>query len=196
MSQYLLETLFIVLCVCHEREYFRLLLHFNHIRVLKFEFSDPCSSLGGNLKPLTLSQNLIGSFLAEIPYAALTQTFRDAIEVAQYFGINYIWIDSLCTIQDDSNDWSIESVKMSDVYGNSHLNIEATSAPDGSHGLFQVGKENRNLSFHTRPFNAGQREVSYHFVPNDMYGQPMLDAPLNKRGWVVQEDCFHNEPYI
>ncbi|PQE30002.1 heterokaryon incompatibility protein [Rutstroemia sp. NJR-2017a WRK4] len=139
----------------------------------------------GTLKSVTLSQSNIDSFKKEMPPAALTQTFKDAIEVAQALGIDYIWIDSLCIIQDkDSDDWAVESAKMSDVYGNSHLNIAATSAPDCRHGLFQDGKEHRNTSF--RAWTSRKSE-SYHCVPPDMYKKAMLEAPLIQRGWVVQE---------
>lgn len=45
--------------------------------------------------------------------------------------ISYIWIDSLCIIQDDNNDWQRESSTMSKVYAGSTLNIVAAAAEDG-----------------------------------------------------------------
>jgi hypothetical protein len=146
-------------------------------------------SLGGKLKSLTLSHANIDCFLVEIPVAALTQTFRDAIEVAQALGFDYIWIDTLCIIQDtDSDDWSIESARMSDVYGNPHLNIAATSASDGSHGLLEVGKEHRNKSFRAWAYSEdGKRQKAYHFVPFNFYRNSMSEAPLLQRAWVFQE---------
>jgi hypothetical protein len=39
--------------------------------------------------------------LAAIRYAALPQTFRDAVDVTRWLGYRYLWIDSLCIIQDD-----------------------------------------------------------------------------------------------
>jgi hypothetical protein len=140
------------------------------------------------LKTVTLSQSNIDSFKKEIPSAALTQTFKDAIEVAQALGIDYIWIDSLCIIQDkDSDDWAVESAKMSNVYGNSYLNIAATSAPDGRYGLFQVGKEHRNMSFRAWTSGKSKNRASYHCVPYNMYEKSMREAPLIQRAWVVQE---------
>ena len=48
------------------------------------------------------------------------------------------WIDLVCIIQDDLNDWRKESVLMSTLYGSSSLNIAATAAPDGRVGcLFE-----------------------------------------------------------
>jgi len=37
--------------------------------------------------------------------------YQDAITVAKWFGISYIWIDSLCIFQDDGEDFQIEPVK-------------------------------------------------------------------------------------
>ncbi|KAE8453294.1 hypothetical protein EG329_011361 [Mollisiaceae sp. DMI_Dod_QoI] len=64
------------------------------------------------------------------------QTFQDAIWVTQSLGFSYIWIDSLCIVQDDEDDWRQESALMSQVYGNAVVNIAATKAENGSVGLF------------------------------------------------------------
>jgi hypothetical protein len=55
-----------------------------------------------------------------------------AIFIASKLGLEYLWIDSLCIIQDDEDDWRQESALMSTVYGNSYLNIAAAGASDGS----------------------------------------------------------------
>lgn len=46
----------------------------------------------------------------------ITQLFCEAGHLALQLGINYIWIDSLCIVQDDSDDWDRESVRMADYY--------------------------------------------------------------------------------
>ncbi|TEY59699.1 hypothetical protein BOTCAL_0188g00150 [Botryotinia calthae] len=66
----------------------------------------------------------------------LDQTFQDAIKLALRFGFHYLWIDSLCIIQDDGDDWLKESALMASVYGGSSLNISATGARNGNDGLF------------------------------------------------------------
>jgi hypothetical protein len=42
----------------------------------------------------------------------LTKTFEDAIEVTRQIGIRYLWIDSLCIIQDDVTEFEKECSKM------------------------------------------------------------------------------------
>lgn len=48
--------------------------------------------------------------------------------VSKYLGYRYLWIDSLCIIQDDHQDWQRESGRMADVYSNADLVLGATSA--------------------------------------------------------------------
>lgn len=66
----------------------------------------------------------------------LPKTFRDAIVVNKTLGVKYIWIDSLCVIQDSLSDWRQESSLMPQVYWNSFCNILATAALDSTQGLF------------------------------------------------------------
>ena len=73
-------------------------------------------------------------YTAQLP--ELTKTFREAIEVARRLEVEYIWIDSLCIIQDDQTDWITESARMSNVYQRATCNIAATASRDGDGGLF------------------------------------------------------------
>lgn len=50
--------------------------------------------------------------------------------------VHYIWIDSLCIIQGDPDDWLKESALMQKVYRNSFLNISATAAENSGDGLY------------------------------------------------------------
>ena len=60
----------------------------------------------GSLDFLTLKKSNIKIFQNQIPDLALTKTFRDAVHITQYLGFRYLWIDSLCIIQDDTADWA------------------------------------------------------------------------------------------
>ena len=86
----------------------------------------------GKSHKLTLQRNNLHAFQDKIPDEALPKTFEDAIFIARYLGFGYLWIDSLCIIQDDEDDWKRESVLMTSVYGGGVLNIAATSAEDSA----------------------------------------------------------------
>jgi hypothetical protein len=65
-----------------------------------------------------------------------SKTFQDAVIVTRHLGFRYLWIDSLCIIQDDKQDWEREVARMALVYKGSQLTIAATSSKDGSEGCF------------------------------------------------------------
>ena len=71
-----------------------------------------------------------------LPENELSQTFKDAISVTRSLGIKYIWIDSLCIIQNSTQDWLEQSALMSNIYKYSYCNIAATAAEDDSQGCF------------------------------------------------------------
>ncbi|KAL9107667.1 MAG: hypothetical protein Q9227_007474 [Pyrenula ochraceoflavens] len=77
--------------------------------------------------------------MTEVPVEELTKTFRDAIEITRSFGLEYLWIDSLCIIQDSHSDWEHESMMMSSVYGGSTINIAAAGAVDA--GIARAAQE-------------------------------------------------------
>jgi hypothetical protein len=76
------------------------------------------------------------SFQKALPESHLSQTFKDAITAARMLGFNYIWIDSLCIIQDSRDDWENEMTQMGKVYEYSTLTITATSSKDDNGGCF------------------------------------------------------------
>ena len=66
----------------------------------------------------------------------LLRTFQEAIHVSRELSVQYLWIDSLCIIQDSIEDWESEAAIMADVYRNALLTIFATKARCGSEGCF------------------------------------------------------------
>jgi hypothetical protein len=69
-----------------------------------------------------------------IAWSEVSKYFRDAIAITRKLGIRYLWIDSLCIIQDDREDQELEAIKMGSVYGNAYLVLAATAAADGDVG--------------------------------------------------------------
>ncbi|PVH93058.1 heterokaryon incompatibility, partial [Periconia macrospinosa] len=53
-----------------------------------------------------------------IPWHSLPRTFQDAIGLARKLGILFLWIDSLCIVQDDKRDWEEQSADMANIYQN------------------------------------------------------------------------------
>ena len=88
-------------------------------------------------QPLKLEMATREQLKTGIPLRDLPRTFRDAIELAAHLpGVSYIWIDSLCIIQDCNDDWLKESTRMQQVYSESFLNISATAAENSTQGIY------------------------------------------------------------
>lgn len=47
-----------------------------------------------------------------LPMEKMPQNFLDAIRVTRELGLRYVWIDSLCIIQDSTSDWGAEASQM------------------------------------------------------------------------------------
>ncbi|PMD42866.1 HET-domain-containing protein [Hyaloscypha variabilis F] len=73
----------------------------------------------------------------EIQIANLPATFRDAVKITRELGYRYLWIDSLCIIQDSVSDWQMESVKMAEIYANAVLNISTDASGGADEGIFE-----------------------------------------------------------
>ncbi|KAF4465658.1 HET-domain-containing, partial [Fusarium albosuccineum] len=117
----------------------------------------------------------------------MPKTFRDAILVTHELGVPYIWIDSLCIIQDDIADWDREASDMARVYTNAYLNLAALDADDDAKGFLHPRPfpyTTLTLTFPTGEFaNVYLNEVEEDPKPPP----PEREHPLKTRGWVLQE---------
>ena len=88
---------------------------------------------GGGCPIMTTSKN-IQSHLIQLKLLDLPRTFRDAIQVTRKLGCRYLWIDSLCIIQDNQKDWEVEAALMQQYYRQSLLTIAAADANNSEAG--------------------------------------------------------------
>ncbi|KAI8716217.1 HET domain-containing protein [Fusarium sp. LHS14.1] len=78
--------------------------------------------------------------LNAIPMEALPRTFQHALITAHRFGLDFLWIDSLCIIQGDKADWDQEAARMGSYYSNSYITISASWSPQPSGGCFSISE--------------------------------------------------------
>lgn len=76
--------------------------------------------------------------LDEIPLQILPKTIAEAIRLCCKLGFEYVWVDALCIIQDDYEDWTREAAKMSEVYGKSALTIVPSIVRDASESFMEA----------------------------------------------------------
>ncbi|KZL81380.1 heterokaryon incompatibility protein [Colletotrichum incanum] len=91
---------------------------------------------GTNETCCTNKANLKEMIETGIQTSKLPATFREAVYVARGMGLSYIWIDSLCIVQDDKDDWKMEAQRMAVIYDNATCTIAANDGIDSNAGLF------------------------------------------------------------
>ncbi|KAF2474482.1 HET-domain-containing protein, partial [Lindgomyces ingoldianus] len=124
----------------------------------------------------SLNDRLTGLSWSHIP-----ETFQDAILITRSLGFHFIWIDSLCIVQDDLDDWAGESSRMNSVYANAALTIAAATAEDDTQGFLQ----RRYYASYLIPTGDNGTKIKIRrFLHDDSFDQP---GPLARRGWVLQE---------
>ncbi|KAI8941916.1 hypothetical protein NX059_000030 [Plenodomus lindquistii] len=65
----------------------------------------------------------LAQHVQDIPSETMTPVVLDAIELCRRLGIRYLWVDAICILQDDDDDWAREAVQMGSVYTNAYLTI-------------------------------------------------------------------------
>ncbi|EEU40594.1 uncharacterized protein NECHADRAFT_33852, partial [Fusarium vanettenii 77-13-4] len=93
----------------------------------------------GNLidvKPLQTTKDSYEARIRGIKWEELPTLFQDVITLLRKLGLSYLWIDSICIIQDDDDDWLEQSAQMAGIYSNSYLNLAAATAENSSQSLF------------------------------------------------------------
>ena len=123
-------------------------------------------------------------FQTEIPVSELPQSFLDAMMKTAELGYKYIWIDSLCIIQDSTEDWIREATLMGKVYSYAVCTIAAVAASNSHDGLFQDRSALTILPCQLRPPDETQ-ELGLYICPVHQ-----LPEPLHARAWVFQERCL------
>lgn len=112
----------------------------------------------------------------------IPRNFRHAIEFTRRLGHEYIWIDSLCILQDDQEDWACEARKMAQYYDRALLTLAVANAMT-CHVGFLYDREH-----YTSPSIGGEDQHYYCFrdvLPDEL--DLNLKAAINQRAWTLQE---------
>jgi hypothetical protein len=135
---------------------------------------------------LRLTEQNFDALSKEISLSELPETFKDAIHITRQLGLSYIWIDSLCIKQNDIVDWVREAGSMSSVYGNSFVNIAASSSTSVHGGCFVKPKftvDGLRALVTIGPTSTLVRE----FRSRDVYDLNTSGSHLATRAWALQE---------
>lgn len=142
-----------------------------------------------NPTKLILKKGNLTELTTQAAYSRLAPVFRDAVDLTRNLGIQHLWINALCIIQDSKSDWAAKSVLVASVYAHATLNIAASSSPDsnapslrprsfipGVQLPFTSTQTGKHGSISLRPLHQESDTVVGH-----------LNEPLQSRAWCFQE---------
>ncbi|KAI1316132.1 heterokaryon incompatibility protein-domain-containing protein [Xylariaceae sp. FL0255] len=140
------------------------------------------SGKGAGLPPWCTSIENFDSRQNGFKLVDLPETFRDAVHVTRELGISYLWIDSVCIIQNQNSDWDAESRKMDQVFASAYCTIAATAAFDSRSGLGKGSPPHESL------YIRDASEQCFYVSTNVAdFDKDVGSAVLNQRAWVMQE---------
>ncbi|KAK0649108.1 heterokaryon incompatibility protein-domain-containing protein [Cercophora newfieldiana] len=151
----------------------------------------------GQRKPLKLAEATYAKFVSGFPYTELPKTFQDAVSATWSLGLKYLWIDSLCIIQDSKADWEAQCSQMADIYAGSFVTLAADASKDCESGFLTERKTPTSVSAQL-PGNSQAPPITLFAYRNSTgenlryclsfrFRQDHITSPLFKRAWVFQE---------
>ncbi|KAI1482125.1 HET-domain-containing protein [Daldinia eschscholtzii] len=137
---------------------------------------------------LTTKENVLDQ-MENVAWTTLPKSFQEAILFTRKLGIDYLWIDSLCIIQRDPEDWLREAGRMFHVYRNAFLTLAASHAKDSSKGLFSSLGPGVQLQLGTIRHGAEEYQLyaQQSFPETTNLYLNHRSEPLFKRAWTFQE---------
>jgi hypothetical protein len=148
---------------------------------------------GGGSSTILCTKETYGSYKNNIPWISLPLLFRNTIEICRMLEVQYLWIDNICIIQHDNDDWASEGSRMAEIFEGSFLTIGATMSRNDTEPLFfKYERYDPSSKSYT-----GRREdgtfytvyfrVPFNYHPADGPGSNHEEYPLTTRAWVYQE---------
>ena len=135
----------------------------------------------------------VDQYFTAIDVETLPKTFKEAIRIARALKLRYLWIDSLCIVQQYLPDWERESAKMAAIFRNATLTISASSAENSTQGCgvsnLLVPSTQFVLPSPAAPGQPRSCIIIRQTTQNPERRPPYLFAeyPIHSRAWIFQE---------
>ncbi|RMX86973.1 hypothetical protein D0869_02700 [Hortaea werneckii] len=144
----------------------------------------------GDAHILKTTKATLDRHLKYLPIHEIPLTVTDAFAITRRLGLRYIWVDALCIVQDDEDDWNGEVGSMHEIFAGSYLTLLAAEADSAAGGLFtQQPRDFSARAYNDRTFLHtqldGGRSLKMHLCP-----QKRQQSALRKRGWTLQEEML------
>ncbi|KAK1831305.1 heterokaryon incompatibility protein 6, OR allele [Podospora conica] len=118
---------------------------------------------------------------------SLPATIRDAVTLCSRLGVRYLWVDSLCIVQDDPVSQGEQLRAMGSVYGRAEFTVAALGSRDAGAGIARVigpGEKQRVIRL------PGGRELVVAAGKAAVGLGVLKGGKWASRGWTLQEEVF------
>ncbi|KAF4300807.1 Zinc finger TFIIS-type protein [Botryosphaeria dothidea] len=125
---------------------------------------------------------------------AIPRTVRDAIGLVPLLGRRYLWVDSLCILQEDGDELWDQIHGMASIYANASMTIVAAQGEDADFGLRGVRgvSQPRKLPDEIHTLRDGTQVISY----GDGWFSRLIPTKYSYRAWTFQEYLFSRRKII
>lgn len=139
--------------------------------------------------PLLTTKTTVKDFRHSIPWEIIPKTFQDALLTTRSLGLQCLWIDALCIIQDDPEDWARESGKMKDVFGGAFVTIASTWSGNSVQGCFSAREAEERVVWQSR-YRGLDGSSPKIFARRVIDHEVFREQPLCNRAWAYQENLL------
>jgi hypothetical protein len=162
--------------------------NFEYLALSHIRGSDPSQQL-------RLTTSRIEEFQIAVPWNELPDLFKETLRITRGIGFQYVWIDSLCIVQDSSSDWETQASMMSAVYSNAVCSIAFLIGPGNMH---RISREDPRTLSPCVVRSASITKKGVYIVPSSK-ALPILMThsymsqehwPLRGRAWTFQENLL------
>ena len=136
----------------------------------------------GLSQPSKTTKSTLSSHCQGMTVTALPKTFSDAVRVVRSLGMRYLWIDSLCIVQDDQDDWRREAAMMSDIYANAYLTMYAAHSTSCDSGFLEGRAPDPIVKMPQQ-----RLDPSFYISVRHIFSDDIDKSNLASRAWVIQK---------
>ncbi|MCJ1351417.1 MAG: hypothetical protein MMC33_001401 [Icmadophila ericetorum] len=121
--------------------------------------------------------------------SSLPSTLRDAVTLTKRLGIRYIWIDALCIVQDDADDWEREAALMHQIYSQALFTLAVENASNINEGLFKPRSARCQRVVPVDYVDLGsEAKIHFYVCPRfSQFTEQISNSVLSQRAWTFQE---------
>lgn len=137
----------------------------------------------GDFAPLQLSKATLNSWQRGISPFSLPPMFQDTVRVCRALWIEYLWIDSLCIVQDSTEDWNEQASRMSQIYSCAYVTIAADAASSYGIGFLEGNREQVSREMREHPMWGDENGRCPTPHPSDWLAPAPVDGERMSESW-------------